>query len=71
MTDYVCELQLADSNEAEIGALVGELKARFGQRLRTKTSERWLVELQRAPARPPQLVHQVTAAEHGKARKLA
>ncbi len=68
MSDFVCELSLYGLEEDDIEDLVRDLKARLGERVRTRTLLRTAWELERRPMPPPLLIHTVAAPRQ---RKLA
>lgn len=59
--DWVCEIKLSDCTPADMLELQAVVKARFGDRARTRTVERWLWEAERKPLPPPLLAHRVVA----------
>jgi hypothetical protein len=52
VTAWVCIVTLEADTDQEVSDMVAGLKDRFGERLRTRTLERWLYEAERQPVAP-------------------
>lgn len=52
MTAWVCIVTLEADTDDEVTDMVAALKERFGERVRTRTLERWLYDDERRPIPP-------------------